>query len=57
MLQSIRIELARLRAAWALARLTPLAREAVLKSAPETWRKIDAILDARREHARPPRGG
>lgn len=38
-------------------KLGPLEREALFNPTPETRKKIEAILDARREHTRPPRGG
>lgn len=57
MLKWIRIEWLRLKAMWAWLTLTPLARQAVRNATPETIRKIDAILETRREHTRPPRGG
>lgn len=51
MLPWIRIEWLFLKGLWAWLTLTPKARTAVRNSSPQTWQRIDAILDARRERS------
>ena len=50
MLHWLRIEWLFLKGLWAWLTLTPLARTAVRNSSPETWQRIDAILDERRDN-------